>query len=134
MTCVEEHIRSVRMLLKDVEDKVRNGSIVETQKLIGFACSEACCDLLAVMLHRKNLITPGFNVNHRFFASERIARQRFGYDFPYKDAILGLLVRQEGFREKLCYGKERERKIVEACIKNAYKIKGLVEKALGEAV
>lgn len=134
MTSIEEHVKSVKVLMKDVDDKVRADTIVEAQKLVGFACSEASCDIFALMLHKKNLITPGFNVNHRFFASEKIAKKRFEYDFPQKSTLLGLLVKQEDFREKLCYGRERKRDAVEQCIKNAYKIKGIIEEAIGESI
>ncbi len=134
MTSIEEHVKSAKALLKDVEDKVRLGTIVEAQKLVGFACSEASCDLFALMLHKKSLITPGYNVNHRFFASDKIANKRFGYDFPHKRDLLRLLVKQEDFREKLCYGRQRKKDDVEQCIKNAHKIKDIIEEILGERV
>lgn len=134
MTSVEEHRKSIKSLLKDVEDKVRADTIVGMQKLIGFSCSEAACDMLALMLHKKNLITAGFNVNHRFFLSQNIANKKFGFDFPRKHELLDLLVKQETSRTFLCYGRERDRKVVEECIKNTYKIKEIVEELIGEPV
>ncbi len=134
MPAAEEHIKSARRLLRDVEDKVKADTIVEMQKLIGFACSEAACDMFALMLHRKHHIAPGFNVNHRFFASQRIAGKRFGFDFPHKNTLLDLLVRQENFRILLCYGRERDRQVVEDCIRNVYQIKALAEEIITEAI
>ncbi len=64
MASVEEHVKNARELLKDIDEKIRSDLIVERQKIIGFAASEISCDLLAILLHKKNLITPGFNVNH----------------------------------------------------------------------
>ena len=134
MTSTEEHIKSIKVLMNDVDDKVRADMIVEAQKLVGFACSEASCDMFALMLHKKNLITPGFNVNHRFFASEKIAKKKFAYNFPQKSALLNFLVKQENFRERLCYGRDKKKDAVEQCIKNVYKIKAIVENVLGEAI
>jgi hypothetical protein len=134
MTSTEEHINAIRMLLKDVEDKVRSESAVDMQKIVGFSCSEASCDLFALLLHKKNLITPGFNINHRFFASDKIAKKKFSYDFPRKETLINLLVRQEGFREKLCYGREKKKEVVEKCIANTFKIKGTIEELIGETI
>ncbi len=131
MVSVEEHKRSLAEFLKDIEEKVRNNLIVERQRLIGFSASEASCDLFAIFLHKKNLITPGFNVNHRFFASERIASSKFSFDFAEKSKLLPLMVRQEEYRSLLCYGKSKEREKVEEAIQNLYKIKELVEKIAG---
>jgi hypothetical protein len=84
MTSIEEHKKSAVSLINDIEEKLRARNIEERQKIIGFACSEASCDLLAILLHKKNLIDPGFNVNHRFFSSDRIAAEKFAFAFPSK--------------------------------------------------
>jgi len=131
MTSIEEHKKAIASLLKDIEDKVKADTIVEMQKLIGFSCSEAACNLFALLLHRKNLITAGFNVNHRFFASGRTAGKKFAFEFPKKAELLNLLVKQENFRELICYGREKERPLIEDCIKNAHTIKKIVEEVLG---
>ncbi len=134
MVLVKEHIKNAKELLKDIDEKIRSDLIAERQKLIGFAASEISCDLFAVLLHKKNLVTPGFNVNHRFFASEKSARERFAYDFPKKNELLPLLIAQENYRNILCYGKSKERKTVEDAIKNLQKIKSLVEGETGEKI
>ena len=134
MTSIEEHRKSISNLLKDVEDKVKAGTILEMQKLIGFSCSEAACNIFALFLHKKNLITAGFNVNHRFFASDKIARQKFAFEFQKKSELLNLLVKQENFRELICYGREKEKPLIENCIKNVYAIKEIAEEVLGESV
>ncbi|VVB60553.1 Uncharacterised protein [uncultured archaeon] len=132
MVLIEEHIKNAKELLKDINEKVRSDLVAERQKLIGFAASEISCDLFAVLLHKKNLVTPGFNVNHRFFASEKSARERFAYDFPKKSELLPLLIEQENYRNILCYGKSKERKTVEGAIKNLQKIKSIIESETGE--
>jgi len=132
MTSVEEHKKSAKTLLNDISEKVRSGLVGERQKLIGFSASEASCDLLALLLHKKNLITPGFNVNHRFFASERTAREKLSFEFSQKTALVPLLVEQERYRNLLCYGREKSGKMAEDAIQNLAKIKEIVENAIGE--
>ena len=134
MASPESHIKNIRELLKDIEEKIRSDLIIERQKIIGYAASEISCDLLALLLHRKNLISPGFNVNHRFFASEKSARERFDFNFPRKDELIPLLVSQDNYRTLLCYGRMKERKTIEDAISNMLKIKKLVEKELGESI
>ncbi len=134
MAAVEEHIKNARELLKDIDEKIRSDLIAERQKIIGFAASEISCDLLAILLHKKNLITPGFNVNHRFFASEKSARERFEYNFPGKSELIPLLVSQENYRALLCYGKSKEKKKAEEAIQNMQKIKSIIESEIGETV
>ena len=77
MTSIEDHKNSIKELIKDINEKIRSDLLVERQKLIGFSASEAACDLFALLLHKKSLISPGFNVNHRFFVSEKSAEERF---------------------------------------------------------
>ncbi|MBI4162401.1 MAG: hypothetical protein HY513_01850 [Candidatus Aenigmarchaeota archaeon] len=132
MTSIEAHKESIKYMLEDVNEKIRKEQATTRQKLVGFACSEASCDMLAVLLHLKNLIDPGFNVNHRFFASEKIAKSRLKFDFPSKNALMPLLVQQEEYRNSLCYGKPKESKTVDKCVENLFTIKKIIEKELGE--
>jgi ADP-heptose:LPS heptosyltransferase len=132
MASPEEHLRNIRELIKDINEKIRSDLIVERQKIIGFATSEITCDLFALLLHKKNLISPGFNVNHRFFSSEKSARERFNFDFPKKAELIPLLVSQENYRILLCYGRSKERKIIEEAIENMLKVKRIVESEIGE--
>lgn len=134
MTSVEEHVKNIKELLNDINEKARSDLIVERQKIIGFAASEISCDLLALFLHKRNLILPGFNVNHRFFSSEKSARERFDFDFPDKNKLIKLLVSQENYRTLLCYGKSKKRKVVEGAIENMQQIKDVIEKLTGESI
>ena len=132
MTSIEEHKKSFTTMIRDIEEKVRSKNEYERQKLIAFAASEASCDLLAIFLHNKNLTDPGFNVNHRFFASKKIAESRLEFNFPSKEIIVKLMVEQERYRNLLCYGKLKEEKHVLKCIENLFTIKKIVEKECGE--
>ena len=134
MTLIEIHKENVKNLIEDIEEKLRAETAVKRQKLVGFACSEASCDLLAILLHKKNLIDPGFNINHRFFASVKIAERRFNFDFPSKRELISLLVKQDEYRTLLCYGKPKEQNDVTLCIKNLFEIKRIIEKEIGEKI
>jgi len=134
MTSIEVHKENARNLIEDIEEKLRLDVAIKRQKLVGFACSEASCELLSILLHKKNLISPGFNVNHRFFASEKIAKRRFDFDFPSKKNLILLLVKQDEYRTLLCYGKPKETKIVLDCTKNLFEIKKIIENKIGEKI
>jgi hypothetical protein len=128
MASVGNHMASARIFLGEIEEKLRKGTATERQKIIAFSGSEASCDILAILLHKQNLINPGFNINHRFFASDKIAARKLNFDFSTKDKIIPLVVRQEEYRNILCYGSPKPEKKVLECIRNLYKIKETVEK------
>jgi len=130
MTTIEEHKEIVREFIDDINEKLRANLLLERQKIIGFAASEAAANLFAIFLHSKNLIEPTFNINHRFFASQRIAERKFDFDFPHKEKILKLLIKQEDFRNKLCYGKRKNLDVVNNTIKNLFEIKDIIDKEL----
>ncbi len=132
MTTIEEHKKIIKQFLDDINEKIRADLLVERQKIIGFSASEAAVNLFAWLLHKKNLVEPGFNINHRYFASEKIAKNKFNFDIPEREKVIGLLVNQENYREKLCYGKEKEANIINSAIKNLFQIKELIESILGE--
>ena len=127
MTTIEEHKKIVKEFLDDINEKIKANLLVERQKIIGFAASEASVNLLAVFLHKKNLIEPGLNINHRHFASLKMAENVFSIDFPSKNKIINLLVNRESYRNKLCYGKEKEAYIVNSAVKNLFELKNLIE-------
>ncbi len=134
MSSVEEHKTAVKELLEDISEKIRAGLLLRRQKIIGFAASEASTNLFALFLHKKELISPGFNVNHKFFASPKRAKDTFQEVFEKKDSLLELLIQQELFRDKLCYGKSKDEKTVQEAVKNVFELKKLVEELLGEQV
>ncbi len=134
MVSVESHKESARSFVNDIEEKLRSEKIVERQKLVGFACSEASCDLLAILLHKKNLIDPGFNVNHRLFSSIKRAKLKFDFEFPSKDTLIRLMVNQEEYRNNLCYGKPKKSHVVIKGVENFFEIKRIIEKETGEKI
>jgi len=132
MTTIEEHKKIVEEFLDDINEKIKANLLVERQKIVGFAASEASVNLFTLFLHKKKLIEPSFNVNHRYFASLRIAENKFNFDFPGKSKIISLLISQENYRNKLCYGKEKSAEIVNSAVKNLFEFKNLIETELEE--
>ena len=50
----------------------------------------------------------------------------FNFDFGNKDKILSLLINQEDYRNRLCYGKEKKADVVNSAIKNLFELKELI--------
>jgi hypothetical protein len=123
MTSIEEHDHAAKEYIEDIEEKIRLGIVKQRQKIIAFSASEAAANIFASMLHKLHLIEDGYHINHQFFSSLSRAGQKFPFDFPQKKKILDLLVKQEGFRDKLCYGKEKDDSIVDNAIQNMFELK-----------
>lgn len=134
MTTPEEHVAIIKELEEDIDEKIRAGLLLRRQKIIGFSTSEGATNFFALLLHKKNLIPPGFNVNHLWFASEKRANDHYPADFPAKKEIIQLLVKQEELRQKLCYGKTKDLSLVKEAVNNFFKIKKIVERELGEQI
>lgn len=127
MPSIEEHKRTAKELIEDIEEKIRLNIVSKRQRIIGFAASEASANLFAIFLHNKNLIEPGFNLNHSFFASQRRAESIFPFEFSKKKEILSILVRIEELRNRLCYGREKEALEVNEAVSLLFKLKDIFE-------
>ncbi len=132
MTTLENHRAILKELLEDVDEKVRADLLLQRQKILGFALSEASVHLLAVLLLKNRLISSGFMINHRYFSSIQKAGERFAFDFPQKSEIITLMVEQENFRDRLCYGKHKDKEEVETAVRNLFLLRDLVEKEVGD--
>lgn len=134
MTSLEEHKNNIKQFMDDIKEKIRSELLLERQKIVGFNMSEASTNFMEYFLHKKNLISSGFKVNHNYFVSEKRAQRYLDFEFPKKEILITLLVNQDKFRSLLCYGKEKELRIVEKAIANLYKIKSIIEEELGEEI
>jgi len=130
MPSIEEHEKTANELIEDIEEKVRLNLVAKRQKIIGFAVSEASANLFAIFLHKKNLISPGFHINHSFFASKKRAEESFNFNFPEKNRVLEILTRIEELRNRLCYGREKEAKESQEAVSLLFKLKNLLEKEI----
>lgn len=134
MTTIEEHKAIIKEMEEDIKEKIRADLLLQRQKIIGFSTSEGATNCFAFFLHKNNLISSGFNVNHLWFASERKAEERFHFEFSSKKEILPLMVKQEDLRQKLCYGRNKDLSLVKQAVDNFFTIKKLIEKTSGEQI
>lgn len=132
MTSLEEHKKNVQQFIDDINEKIKADLLVERQKIIAFAASEAATNLLEYYLHKKEVISAGFKVNHRYFSSEKRAERYLDFPFIKKSEIISLMIQQEELRDLLCYGKQKNREKVEEAISTLMKLKNLITQELGE--
>lgn len=132
MTSVEEHLKTLKQMEEDIKQKIRENTVLERQKIIGFAVSEGALNCFAIFLHKNNIISEGFNVNHKWFGSEKLAKKHLPSDFTKKEIIIPKLVEIELLRDRLCYGKEKSLKEVERAIKLFFDVKRDISDMIGE--
>ena len=112
---LEEHKQKLRESLDVIDDSVEKG-VLTRQRNIGFNLSAAAVDLLEMMLHKHNLIDPGFVVKHEWFNSDRKLSEKFDFDFPKKKEIFGLMHAIESKRNMLCYGKTQKLEVIQEAL------------------
>ena len=74
--------------------------------------------MLEIMLHKENLIDPGFIIKHEWFASKNKIKEKFTFNFKEKEKILELISNIEKERNKLCYGKSQPEETIANVIKS----------------
>jgi len=109
----EAHKKSLRESIDVIGECVRKG-ISERQKTIGFHCSSGAIDMMEMLLHKENLVSPGFILKHDWLGSERKIKEKLPFDFRNKRKIINSMMFIEEKRNLLCYGKpQREQTIRE---------------------
>ncbi len=77
----------------------------KSQRIVGLHASRGTLELLAVLLHKKKLVDEGFQLNHRWFKSEKVASKL--PDFENKKEIISKMVKLENLCEALAYGTQK---------------------------
>ena len=134
MTTYENHKNIVKQLIEDIDEKIRNDKLIERQKIVGFAVSEASVNMIAMLLRKNDLISSGFMINHRYFASKKRALEKLPFDFGSKDRIIEKLIDIEESRNRLCYGRDKSKTDVEKAVKDLFQLKKIIEKQIGEEI
>lgn len=132
MTTLQEHRNIIHAMEDDLKEKIRMNVLADRQNIVGFAVSEGAVNMFAYFLHKKQLISPGFNVKHNIFASQKRAESQFPFLFSHKDELLKALVRVEMLCDRLCYGKKKPEAEVEEAVSLFFQIKKIIENELGE--
>jgi hypothetical protein len=112
----ELHKKNLEESIEVIEECVEKGMLAERQRTLGFHCSAAAVDLLEILLHRHNLISPGAQLKHDWFSSPKKVSEKFVFDFPHKNKILPIIMDIEKNRNLLCYGKPQPEEVVEAAV------------------
>jgi len=120
MTAYEEH--------RDTLNWAINRGISRSQRTIGVHTSRAIIELFSAYLHKKNLISMGFQINHRWFKSEKIG-QRFP-DFKNKEVIMKKLIELEKGAENLIYGSQKTEKEIKEILNLFNEIENILLKEL----
>lgn len=113
---LENHLESYKVHRETIFDwALKIKGIKNSQRIIGTHASRATVDLLAVYLLKRNLISPGLQLNHRWFKSKNILKRL--PDFENKKEICEDMIKLELLCEDLTYGSPKtEEKIKEAII------------------
>ncbi len=94
---------------------IEQRGISNSQRVIGLNASRGILELLSLYLHKKKLVLSGFQINHRWFKSNKIYEKI--PDFEGKNEILEKLIRLENICEKISYGTSKSVEEIEEAIK-----------------
>ena len=119
---IESHMDNLRESIEEINDSVSKG-VESRQRTLGFHTSAGAIDMLEIILHEKNLIDFGFVLKHDWFNSKRRVLEKLDFDFQKKDEIIKLMLKIENVRNKLCYGKRQEEKVLIDLIENFNSLK-----------
>ena len=67
---IESHLENLEESFREIENAVKEG-LEKKQRTIGFHTSSAAIDMLEIILHKNNLIDPGFVIKHEWLNSKR---------------------------------------------------------------
>ncbi len=114
---IEDHLKNLRESLDVINESIEKG-ILKRQRNIGFNTSAACIDMLEILLHKNNLIDPGFIIKHEWLKSKNKIKEKFPFNFSEKEEILNLIFKIEEKRDILCYGKPQKIETLQEVINN----------------
>jgi hypothetical protein len=96
----EEHKKTIFKWALDIY------GISKSQRIVGLHASRGIIELLSAYLHKKKLVDKGFQLNHRWFKSDRVSKRLPGFD--NKDKIIRKMIELEQLSEKLSYGSPKQ--------------------------
>lgn len=121
---IEEHLISFEEH-KDVIEWAINRGLDRSQRIVGTHASRGIVELLSAYLRKINNIDAGFQINHRWFKTER-AKERFSA-FPRMDEIIKKMTELENTSEILTYGSQKTEKEVKEAVKLFNELETIIE-------
>jgi len=128
---IDLHLRNIRESVEEIEHAIQVG-ITKRQRTIGFHASSAAADMFEIILHKENLIDPGFIVKHEWFASANKMKEKFAFSFKGKEEFIRLAREIEAERNKLCYGRPQPEESIAKVLENFNTMKKLFEELSNE--
>jgi hypothetical protein len=119
---IDSHLERLKESLESINESIEKG-VANRQRNIGFNTSAASADMLEILLHKKNLIDPGFTIKHEWLNSKKKVSEKFFFEFPQKKKILGLMHKVEEKRNSLCYGKPQKEEVIREVIEDFNNLK-----------
>lgn len=110
----EDHLKAYKEHRDSIDWAIDRG-IINSQRIIGMHASRAITELFSTFLHKINAIEAGFQINHRWFKSEKVS-EKFP-DFPEKDNIIKKFRDLELKSENLTYGSQKSEEEIRAVLK-----------------
>lgn len=92
--------------------KVRGAQ--QSQRIIGDNASKAIVELLSAYLHKHKIVEDGFQLNHAWFKSEKVATRL--PEFPSKQEVVTKMIALEKACENLSYGTEKSPEKIEQAL------------------
>lgn len=118
----EEHKRIIFKWALEVE------GLEKSQRIIGLHASRAIIELLSIFLHKNKLVDEGFQLNHRWFKSDKVISKL--PEFGNKTEIVIKLVELENLCERLSYGTQKPTKDTEKAIELFTQIEQMLKSKL----
>ncbi len=100
----------------------------KSQRIVGLHASRGILELLSTMLHKKKIVDEGFQLNHRWFKSDKVSDKL--PDFENKKEIISKIVKLENLCEALSYGTQKPVNKTEEAIKLFRELEEMLNKAI----
>lgn len=119
----EEHLKAFNEHRAAIDWAISRGT-EKSQRIIGTHASRGIVELISAYLHRINRITPGFQINHRWFKSGDVSSRL--PEFPKKSIIISKISELENKSEMLTYGSQRAESEINSTIQLFNEIENLI--------
>jgi len=110
---IEDHLKSYKEHRDTLNWAIDRG-LANSQRIIGTHVSRAIVEFLSAYLHKIKVIETGFQINHRWFKSEKVFN-KFS-DFPEKQIIIKKLIELELKSENLTYGSQKSEEEIKSVL------------------
>lgn len=118
----EVHKRAIFNWALEVEGLERS------QRIIGLHAIRGIIELFSFFLHKRRLVSDGFQLNHRWFKSLKVMDRL--PDFENKREIVEKIIKLENLCENLSYGKKRSINEIEEVIKLFKELEEIINKLI----